>query len=85
MILDESSNASLRNFLPAVGSQRGSHEVGRSEQPCSSGAGDIRNYVASNETLAAAGRADDAFYFDPEFTSKTPQGIVKDKNVTILI
>ena len=22
----------------------------------------------------AAGRADDAFYFDPEFTSKTPQG-----------
>ncbi len=23
----------------------------------------------------AAGRADDAFYFDPEFTSKTPQGI----------
>lgn len=34
---------------------------------------------------SAAGRADDAFYFDPEFTSKTPQGIVKDKNVTILI
>lgn len=52
-VKDESSNASLRNFLPAVGSQRGSHEVGRSEQPCSSGAGDIRNYVASNETLAA--------------------------------
>lgn len=23
----------------------------------------------------AAGRADDAFYFDPEFTSKTPQGM----------
>lgn len=37
----------------------------------------------------AAGRADDAFYFDPEFTSKTPQGTcyksIVNKIFTILI
>ncbi|CAH3149087.1 unnamed protein product [Pocillopora meandrina] len=36
-----------------VDAVKGTFVLGRSEQPCSSGAGDIRNYVASNETLAA--------------------------------